>query len=123
MKSVLVIACAGSALLCTPALADPVTEKSRLEVQPAQKAFKQLSIENPLGDIRVEGYDGTAIMIETHKHGPDEDSLERLRVSLVPSADGTVRIATTASRETANKRVARSQVGIDLIIGGQPPQA
>jgi hypothetical protein len=113
----LVIACAGSALLCAPAFADPkgVTEKSRLEVKPAQKAFKQLSIENPLGNVRIEGYDGTAIMIETHKHAPDDDALERLRVSLVPSSDGNVRIATAVDPET-NRPVARSQVSIDLII-------
>jgi hypothetical protein len=104
-------------LLCAPALADPkgVTEKSRLEVKPAQHAFKQLAIDNPLGSIRVEGYDGTAIMIETHKHGPDEDTIDRLRVSLVPSADGNVRIATAVDPET-NRPIARSRVGIDLII-------
>ena len=46
--------------------------------------IKQLSIENPLGDVRVEGHDGTSIQIETRKHAPDDEALDRLRVSLVP---------------------------------------
>ena len=123
MKTILVALCA----LVGVASADParptdpskpgVTERSRLEVKPAQRAFKQLAIDNPLGDVRVEGYDGTAIMIETHKHAPDDDTLDRLRVSLVPSADGTVRITTTADgRKGEATQVSRSQVSIDLII-------
>ena len=93
----------------------PVVEKSRVEVAPAGVPFKQLAIENPLGDIRVEGHDGTAIMIETHKRAPDEDALDRLRVSLVPNTDGTVRITTTADRAEGST-VARSAVAIDLVI-------
>jgi hypothetical protein len=121
VKSLLVLC-----LLCAPALADPkpekavtdkgVTEKSRLEVQPAQKAFKKLTIDNPLGGVRVEGYDGTAIMIETHKHAPDDDTLERMRVKLVPNGDNGVRIVTYAASGREAKQVARSQVGIDLVI-------
>ncbi len=102
-------------VLAAPAHADPVVEKSRVEVQPAGAAFKQLSIENPLGDVRVEGHDGTSIMIETHKRAPDEEGLDRLRVSLVPSNDGTVRITTTADKGVG-KKITRSQVAIDVVI-------
>ena len=42
------------------AKAAPVVEKSRVEVQPAGTPFKQLAIENPLGDIKVEGHDGSS---------------------------------------------------------------
>jgi Toastrack DUF4097 len=99
-----------------PAAPQAVDERSRLEVQPSGPAFKQLVIENPLGDVRVEGYDGTAIMIETHKHAPDPDTLDRLRVSLVPNPDGTVRITTTADGGREVRPVPRSAVRIDLII-------
>jgi hypothetical protein len=102
-------------VLAVPAIAEPVVEKSRVEVQPAGAPFKQLSIENPLGNVRVEGHDGTSIMIETHKRAPDEEAIDRLRVSLVPSTDGTVRIATTADKGEG-KKVSRSQVAIDVII-------
>jgi hypothetical protein len=102
-------------MLAASASAEPVVEKSRVEVKPAAASFKLLSIENPLGDVRVEGHDGTSIMIETHKRAPDEEALDRLRVSLVPSTDGTVRISTTADKGEG-KKVSRSQVAIDVII-------
>lgn len=101
--------------LTAPAVAEPVVEKSRVEVKPAAAPFKQLSIENPLGNVRVEGHDGTSIMIETHKRAPDEEALDRLRVSLVPSTDGTVHISTTADKGEG-KMVSRSQVAIDVVI-------
>ncbi len=121
----LALACLGA--LGATAVADPakpeqakpapgIAERSRFEVKPAGHAFKQLSIDNPLGDVRVEGYDGTAIMIETHKQAPDEDSLDRLRVSLVPDPDGNVRITTTADGGREVKPVSRGAVRIDLII-------
>lgn len=114
MKSFFVVC-----LLCAPALAEPTTgssEHARLELAPAGHAFKALQIENPLGDIKVEGYDGNAIMIETVKHAPDDEALERLRVSLVPNPDGTVRITTTADKPPEARPVARSAVRIDLVI-------
>ena len=92
------------------------TEHSVLELKPAGHPFKELAIENPLGDIRVEGYDGDGISIETWKYAPDEDSLDRLRVSLVPNPDGTVRIATTADGGREVKPVPRSAVHIDIVI-------
>ena len=110
-------------LLAAPALADPVTpakhdvtEKSRLEVKPSGHAFKQLAIENPLGDVRVEGYDGTSIQIETHKHAPDDDTLDRLRIALVPDPDGTVRIATSVDNGKEFRQVSRDAVRVDIVI-------
>lgn len=105
--------------LCGVAAADPakgVDERARVELAPAGHAFKQLAIDNALGDVRVEGYDGTSIRIETRKHAPDDDTLDRLRVSLVPNPDGTVRITTTADASRESRPVPRSAVRIDLII-------
>nr|HEX4313497.1 DUF4097 family beta strand repeat-containing protein [Kofleriaceae bacterium] len=108
-------AATGSATTATTA--DGVTERDRVDVAPSGHAFKQLSIDNPLGDVTVEGYDGTTIRIETHKHAPDEDALDRLRVSLVPSDDGTVRITTTADPKDAEGKVLRrGAVRVDLVI-------
>ncbi len=101
------------------AAADPlanVIERARLEVQPAGRAFTQITIDNALGDVVVEGYDGTAIQIETKKTAPDDEGLERLRISLVPNPDGTVRITTTVDRDKENKPLARRAVRIDLKI-------
>lgn len=93
-----------------------VVERARLEIQPAGRPFKQISIENPLGDVRVEGYDGTAIQIETRKQGPNDEAIDRLRVSLVPNPDGTVRMKTTADGGPEHATLARGSVRIDLIV-------
>jgi len=104
------------------AAADPVAgvanviEHARLEVQPAGRGFTKITIDNALGDVEVEGYDGTAIQIETKKTAPDDEALDRLRISLVPNPDGTVRIATTADRDPENHPLARRSVRIDLKV-------
>jgi hypothetical protein len=115
VKRALLLVC----VLASAAVADPekgVVERSRVDVAPAGHPFTKLQIDNALGDVRVEGYDGTAIRIETRKHAPDEDTLDRLRVSLVPNPDGTVRITTTADATRESRPVPRSAVRIDLII-------
>ena len=93
-----------------------VGERARLTIEPAGHPIKRLSIENPLGDVRVEGYDGKALQIDTHKYAPDEDTLDRLHISLVPNPDGTVTIKTTADRAKEAKPVPRSAVRVDLVI-------
>lgn len=93
-----------------------IVERARFEIQPSGTAFKEIAIENPLGDVRVEGYDGTAIQVETHKHGPNDEAIDRLRVTLVPNPDGTVRMKTTADGGPEYARLARGQVRIDLIV-------
>ena len=91
-------------------------ERSRLEIAPSGHAFTHLVVDNPLGNVAVEGYDGTSIQIETHKHAPDDDTLDRLRVSLIPSGDGTVRITSTADGGREVKSVARGAVRVDRVI-------
>jgi hypothetical protein len=93
-----------------------VSERARLTIEPAAHPFTQLSIENPLGDVKVEGYDGTAIQIESHKFAPDDDALDRLHISLVPNPDGTVSIKTTADGGKEARPVVRRQLRIDLVI-------
>jgi DUF4097 and DUF4098 domain-containing protein YvlB len=94
----------------------PIVERSRVEVKPAGKPFKQLQIDNPLGNVRIEGHDGPGIMIETHKSAPDDETLDRLRVSLVPDPDGTVRIVTAADPSNEARSQPRSAVAIDIIV-------
>jgi hypothetical protein len=93
-----------------------VTERSRLEVAPAGRPFVSLSIENSLGDVRIEGHDGSALVIETHKHAPDDASLDRLRVSLVPGTDGSVRINTAVDGGREARPVAKRAARVDLVV-------
>lgn len=112
----LAVLCVGAGSAAADAPGRGLVERSRLEVQPGGRAIKQLTIENPLGDVRVEGYDGTSLLIETRKQAPDDEALDRLRVSLVPNPDGTVRISTTADGGKEVRTVHRSAVRIDLIV-------
>jgi hypothetical protein len=104
----------------TPGTTTPTTpstsERARLTIEPAGHPITRLSIENPLGDVRVEGYDGTALQIETHKVAPDEEALDRLHISLVPNPDGTVAIKTTADPSKELRRISRAAVRVDLVI-------
>jgi len=93
----------------------PVTERSKLEIKPSEKAIGSIAIDNPLGDVRVEGYDGKSLLIETVKTAPTGDALERLRVSLVPNPDGSVRI-TTAADPGDTGAIARAEMKIDLVV-------
>ncbi len=93
-----------------------VTERSRLEVAPAGRAFVSLTIENSLGDVRIEGHDGRALVIETIKRAPDDASIDRLRVSLVPGLDGSVRIGTAADGGREARPVAKNATRVDLVI-------
>jgi hypothetical protein len=111
VKRVLLLVC----VLSSTAMAD-ITEKSRVEVRPPGKGYKQISVDNPLGNVRIEGHDGPGIIIQTIKHAPDEEGLDRLRVSLVPDPDGTVRISTHADQTRESKPIARASVSIDIII-------
>jgi len=118
------------AVLAVPAAAEPepagrpasgppaasISERARLSIEPAGHAITRLSIDNPLGNVKIEGYDGTAIQIETHKFAPDDDALDRLHISLVPNPDGTVTIRTTADGGKETRPVARDAMRIDLVV-------
>jgi len=103
--------------LTAPAAADPpVVERARLELQPPGRPFKKIEIDNPLGDVRIEGHDKATIEIETRKQGPTEEALDRLHVSLTPNPDGTVRLTTTIDGGREFRALPRSQVKLDLIV-------
>jgi hypothetical protein len=94
----------------------PLVERAKLELQPPGRPFKTLTIENPLGDVRVEGHDKSSLVIETRKQGPSEEALDRLHVTLTPNPDGTVRLTTTVDGGREVRQLARGAVKIDVII-------
>jgi hypothetical protein len=95
---------------------DGVFERAQVEVGPAHKAIGTLTIDNPLGDVRVEGHDAKTVQIIAVKRAPDDDTLDRLRVSLVPDPDGAVHITTAVDGGREAKPVMRGAVRIDLVI-------
>jgi hypothetical protein len=97
--------------ICSPVAADPrvVEETGRLEL-PVAAPFRQLRIDNPLGDVRIEGHDAATIVIEVRKRAPDDASVDRLHIAVMPNRD-VVRILTTIEGAGA-----RDRMRIDLVI-------
>lgn len=93
-----------------------VFEHDVVEVQPGKKPIKALTIDNQLGDIRIEGHDGKGLVIYAYKRAPDDAALDQLRVSLVPDPDGPVRITTAVERSAEKTTLPAGQVRIDLVV-------
>jgi hypothetical protein len=93
-----------------------VVERAELTVGPSRRPIRAVVIDNLLGDIKVEGHDGEQVTIISVKHAPDLDSLERLRVTLVPDPDGTVRLTTTLADGRERRPASLGSLRIDLTI-------
>jgi hypothetical protein len=93
-----------------------LVEKSTVEVAPAGRPIEAITVINGLGAIRVEGHDGAGLIISTVKRASSEEVLERLRVSLIPDPDGSVRISTAFDQDPTPGLRAREVIRIDLVI-------
>ena len=81
--------------VAVPAAAEPVVERDVVELSPAKGArIERLEIDNRLGDVRIEGHDRDSISIIAVKRAPDQETVERLKVSLIPDPNGPVSIST-----------------------------
>ena len=93
-----------------------VVERAELTVAPSKRPIHAVSIDNPLGDVRIEGHDGTSVTIVSVKHAPDADTLARLRVTLVPDPDGTVRLTSALGDGRERPPAALGTIRIDLVV-------
>ncbi|MBE7454076.1 MAG: hypothetical protein HS111_36090 [Kofleriaceae bacterium] len=91
-------------------------ERAELTVGPSQKPIRAVAIDNLLGDVHVEGHDGDSVTIVAVKQAPDVDALERLRVTLVPDPDGTVRLTTALGDGRERPRTALGSLRLDLTV-------
>jgi len=111
IKSVLALLLATAA-----AAAQPAVNSGTLEVAPNGKPITRVAIDNPLGDVKIVGYDGKSLKISPRKQAPDDEAMDRLHISLVSNPDGTVRITSTVDRDKESRPLARGAVHIDLVI-------
>lgn len=94
-----------------------VFEKGWVEVDPQDgTAFTVVNVDNRLGSVRVEGHDGSEIAILAYKRADDEDTLNRLKVSLVPDPNGPVQITTSIATGDEMRPIPAGSVKIDLVI-------
>lgn len=125
LAAALCLAMAGVAHADEPAKADEaiaetpaagVVEHDVVEVRPGKKPIKVVTIDNELGDVRIEGHDGKGLVIYAHKRAPDDAALDQLRVSLVPDPDGPVRITTAIDRAAEKTTLPAGAIRVDLVV-------
>jgi DUF4097 and DUF4098 domain-containing protein YvlB len=104
-----------------PAAADSRFERSVVEVEPSRRPIGAVDIDNRYGDVRVEGHDGDTVVIHAFKRAADEATLERLKVSLVSSPSGGLRVTTRLAEGRESARIAAGSIRIDLVV--QAPRA
>lgn len=93
-----------------------VYERGVVEVEPSVSAIRTVHIENHLGDVRIEGHDSDRVVIHAFKRAPDDATLERLKVILVPDPNGVVRIGSRIATGAEMKRLSAGAVRIDLVV-------
>lgn len=94
-----------------------VFESDSVNVAPAEGTpITVVSVDNRLGDVRVEGHDGDNLTISAIKRAPDMATLDRLKVQLVPDPKGPIRIGTVLGAGDEMRPVTAGSVRIDLVI-------
>ena len=114
---------AALALLLAPAAAaaqEPdafVVERDNVEIAPAPGIeIERLDIDNRLGDVTIIGRDQPGISLAVVKRAPDEETLERLKVNLVPDPSGVVRISSALLVGEEMRAIAAGTVRIDIQV-------
>jgi hypothetical protein len=108
--------------LSPAAWADPaggaaLVQRDAVEVAPAKGIRIDLvDVDNRLGDVRVEGHDREAISILAVTRAPDQETMERLKVSLVPDPNGPVSITTALKAGREARPIPAGSVRIDLVV-------
>jgi hypothetical protein len=105
-------------LLCAPALADEVAvERDNVEIAPAPGVtIKNIDIDNLLGSVTVVGRDAPGITLSVVKRAPDDETLERLKVNLVPDPSGTVSISSALLLGQEARPMAPARVRVDITV-------
>lgn len=95
-----------------------LVERDNVEIAPAKSVHVDgLDVDNRLGDIQIIGRDQPGISLAVIKRAPDDATLDRLKVNLVPDAQaGVVRISTALLIGTEARPIATSQVRIDIKV-------
>jgi hypothetical protein len=112
-----------SALAALPSVASAqkrgtgAVEKDVVEVAaPEGVTISTVRIDNRLGDVTIHGHDSESIKIQSFKRAADAATLERLVVSLVPDAQGRVRVTTALRGGAEFKPVDAGSIAVDLIV-------
>jgi hypothetical protein len=116
-SAVSVAATAQQPAASAPASPVSLVQRDVVEVSPARGVHIDLvDIDNRLGDVRIEGHDRDSISIMAVKRAPDQETMERLKVSLVPDPSGPVAITTSLKAGQEARPIPAGSVRIDLVV-------
>jgi Putative adhesin len=119
------LAAALIALVPVVALADTapdeegfMVERDNVEIAPAKTVhLGAVDLDNRLGDIVVIGRDQPGVSLAVVKRAPDEATLDRLKVNLIPDPEaGVIRISTALLIGTEARPIAAGQVRVDIKV-------
>lgn len=107
----------GAPAPAAPAPGSGIYERDVVEVTPAAGVrLTTLTVDNRLGNVRVEGHDRPAVVISALKRAPDPETLERLKVTLIPDPNGPVRVSTAIAPGGDARPIPGGAVQIDLVV-------
>jgi hypothetical protein len=90
-------------------------ERDVVEVAPATP-ITAVHVDNRLGNIRIEGHDSDKVVISAYKRALDQDTLDRLKITLAPDNNGPVRIVASLATDTEARPIQSGSIAIDLVI-------
>ena len=92
-------------------------ERDVVEVAaPEGVTISLVRIDNRLGNVAIYGHDSESIKIQSFKRANDASTLERLVVSLVPDAQGRVRVTTALKAGAEYRPVKAGSMAVDLVV-------
>lgn len=101
----------------TPARRASVFERDEVEVAPSAGVHvSELIVDNRLGAVRIQGHDRETVVISAIKRAPDTETLERLKVTLIPDPSGAVHISTAMAPGRDARPIPSGSVEIDLVV-------
>jgi hypothetical protein len=96
---------------------DRAIERATVKLAPSDKLkLKEIQVDNRLGDVAVIGSDDPGMTIHVIKQAPDGETLERLKVSVKPDPDGTIRVYSALLFGDEGKPVGAGAVRIDMTL-------
>lgn len=94
-----------------------VVERDKVDLAPAEGVeINRVAIDNRFGEVSVVGHDAPGVTIVAVKRAPDEATMDRLKVSLVPDPTGPVSIATSLVAIDEARPIAAGSIRIDLLV-------
>lgn len=94
-----------------------VVERDKVDLAPADGVeITRVAIDNRFGEVSVIGHDAPGLTIIAVKRAPDDATMDRLKVSLVPDPNGPVAIGTSLLAVEEARPIAAGSIRIDLLV-------